>query len=234
MSYIQGSNLVWVFALLSVILKIIAFIVVKNTHQSTYCNPLNIMFDFLVMAVGLSAGAKLETLGAGWIVAFMVMLALFLVFVAVIFFGVFFSKWFHLLLIVLATLYFIIAWCMEIALHKSSSPSSISGARTLAFVLTHLVILGLIIGIVMVLKERCAYETPERLSHQRFYSSNLVPIPDTARTYGVTTDRSNEIIDTGKRSFRQKRPYMAEVRRSVPDNSDSRPRLPERSPKNSE
>lgn len=156
--------MVWIFALIAIILKTLIFLVVRNDYQSTYCNPLNIFFDFLLLAVGLSAGARLETLGAGWVVAFMLLLILFMIFIAVTFFGVFFSKWFHILVLLLAVFYFIIAWCMEIALNKSSSPSSISGARTLAFVLTHLVIIGLIIGIVLVLKERCPYPTPERLS----------------------------------------------------------------------
>lgn len=123
MTYIQGSDLVWVFALVAIILKILVFLVVRNNYQSTFCNPLNIFFDFLVLAVGLSAGARLETLGAGWVVAFMLILTLFMIFMAVVFFGVFFSKWFHILLILVAFIYFIIAWCLEITMHKSSSPS---------------------------------------------------------------------------------------------------------------
>ena len=123
MTYIHGTDLVWVFALVAIIFKILAFLVVRNNYQSTFCNPLNIFFDFLVLAVGLSAGAKLDSLGAGWVVAFMLILALFMIFMAVVFFGVFFSKSLHLLLILIALLYFIIAWCMEFALNRSSSPS---------------------------------------------------------------------------------------------------------------
>ena len=121
MTYIHGTDLVWVFALIAMVLKTLVFLVVRNDYQSTYCNPLNIFFELLILAVGLSAGARLQTLGAGWVVAFMLILALFLIFMAVFYFGIFYSKTFHLLLILLAFIFLIIAWCMEVALKSSSS-----------------------------------------------------------------------------------------------------------------
>lgn len=216
LTYISNTSLVWIPALISIIFKSIVFYRVKDKFQSTYCNPLNILLDFMILVVGLNAGSRSSTLGMGWIITYFFILTFFLIWIALVFFGLFTGKLLHLVTIGMSFLFFIISWSASIFLDASSENSSISNSKLFAFLLVHLLLIGSVFALFLVIfgEDRIFGRLPKK--------QEMTRIPDTARSTGrVDTTQNDVMITMGDESHRE-RHYSAEKKWSIPIKTESK------------
>jgi hypothetical protein len=215
-SYVNNTSLVWIPCLIAIIAKSIIFGRVKDKFQSTYCNPLNIIFDLFCLIIGSNAGTRSSTLGMGWMNFYFFMMTLFLVFAALIFFGVFSGSIFHILMIVMSILFFVICVSMSIFMDVDSDNGSISNSKIFAFLVIHVLVVCSIFAIYLIAFGEDGIYARYRSKKSR---NNMVQIPDTARsTNRDSRDRNDVMITMGDESHRNANP-SAEKKWAIPKSS---------------